>query len=758
MIGLRASRRRVAARHTAAARHSRRRLRQQGPVPGRLPVLSALAVTALPGLLFGSSFGSGVPSEVLVPVLAVAAAGYGYSEAARVWPQLRPLRAALTALLGLLAIVETTLRATTAAGVPTESSARALYHGIRRSWLLTLQSTAPARPDPQLVVFVPILVLLALVVAMQILHNTGARLPVLLPGFVVGVIAQAFDALPSSASATLVLIWGAAAVPLLAPPSQLRGRVAAVFVIAAAPVALLGGLAAASSDPANRPTYSARDHVVLPPAPVSVVSPLDEIAFRLEHPDVAVFSAQGSTGTDRWQLAVLDRFDGVNWTSGGRLRYLGAKLTAPMPSAVPTVRHDATVLVDQLPGPFLPSQRGLEEVSGLDPLVDERSGTILATKVSPLLRYRLSWAAPQLGADELTSAVLTPHASEPAVTSGPVPEGIVTIARRAVQGSGSPTLRTALKIEKFLRDNYKQASGSDLPSGHGWPQLVHFLAAPGGPDSGSPDSVRRGTSEQFAAAYVVLARVVGIPARLVVGFRQPSRPDADGSYVVRNGDTLAWPEVAVRGIGWVPMDPMGAQGSAGEQDTGGNSTPLGRATQRARSQLPNDPPPPDTGPAPPGPAASGSSSTGWLRVILAVLLAAVAFASLGVLGIPTSKLARAAVRRRRAGGAGVIAAWLEIRDLLRDHGVNVDTSMTVRNVARASADLIDPHAQRAVAHLADLLDATLWSGATVGNRAAESAWLSADIVRTSLARRPVRFRVGAGLAVRGLRPVPFYPP
>jgi len=221
-------------------------------------------------------------------------------------------------------------------------------------------------------------------------------------------------------------------------------------------------------------------------------------------------------------------------------------------------------------------------------VVDEGTGVLLSGAIKPFLGYRISWTSPDLAAADLTGAGLAAQAAPDASTLGSIPPSIVAVARAAVGASGSsgaflsgssaPTFRTALLLERYLREHYQSASGADVPSGHDWTQLVQFLGEPA--SGGSADLVTTaggaqsvstvgpsGTSEQFAAAYVVLARIAGIPARLAVGFRQPGQPNPDGSYVIRNGDVLAWPEVAVRGIGWVPMDPMGEPGSGGSPTT-----------------------------------------------------------------------------------------------------------------------------------------------------------------------------------------------
>jgi transglutaminase-like putative cysteine protease len=64
---------------------------------------------------------------------------------------------------------------------------------------------------------------------------------------------------------------------------------------------------------------------------------------------------------------------------------------------------------------------------------------------------------------------------------------------------------------------------------------------------------RRGTSEQFASAYAVLARSVGVPTRIVVGFL-PGTRRADGTWVVNADDQHAWAEVWFEGAGWVPFE------------------------------------------------------------------------------------------------------------------------------------------------------------------------------------------------------------
>ncbi len=77
----------------------------------------------------------------------------------------------------------------------------------------------------------------------------------------------------------------------------------------------------------------------------------------------------------------------------------------------------------------------------------------------------------------------------------------------------------------------------------------------------SPDAIaefllhqRKGFCEQFAASYAALARVVGLPSRVAVGY-QPGSIGPDGLFHVTNRNAHAWPEVWIEGAGWIPFEP-----------------------------------------------------------------------------------------------------------------------------------------------------------------------------------------------------------
>ena len=106
------------------------------------------------------------------------------------------------------------------------------------------------------------------------------------------------------------------------------------------------------------------------------------------------------------------------------------------------------------------------------------------------------------------------------------------LAEQITAGQSTGFLRAAKLADYLQKAATYDVSG--LP-GHTYAQLDYFLTRS-----------KRGTSEQFATAYAVLARSLGLPTRVVVGFRPGI--GGDGEFQVRSGDVLVWPEVDFTGL------------------------------------------------------------------------------------------------------------------------------------------------------------------------------------------------------------------
>nr|WP_062342720.1 DUF3488 and transglutaminase-like domain-containing protein [Herbidospora sakaeratensis] len=69
---------------------------------------------------------------------------------------------------------------------------------------------------------------------------------------------------------------------------------------------------------------------------------------------------------------------------------------------------------------------------------------------------------------------------------------------------------------------------------------------------------KSGYCEQFASAFAVLARVLGIPSRVSIGYTGGTK--SEDRWVVRTHDAHAWPELYFEGAGWLTFEPTPAGG------------------------------------------------------------------------------------------------------------------------------------------------------------------------------------------------------
>ena len=66
---------------------------------------------------------------------------------------------------------------------------------------------------------------------------------------------------------------------------------------------------------------------------------------------------------------------------------------------------------------------------------------------------------------------------------------------------------------------------------------------------------KRGYCEQFATAFTVMARIIGIPSRFITGYGPGDLNPWTGMYEVRVKNAHAWVEVYLDPLGWIPVDP-----------------------------------------------------------------------------------------------------------------------------------------------------------------------------------------------------------
>jgi hypothetical protein len=379
----------------------------------------------------------------------------------------------------------------------------------------------------------------------------------------------------------------------------------------------------------------------------------------------------------RIRLAVLSDYDGVTWRVGATYRPAGRTMPDSA-SSLPQQAVRQTITIAGLTGKLLPAVGTPRQVDGLRVAYDQSSGTLIHPDgLAGGMRYDVTSRYDDIDVNLLPGAQ-TPTGDSMAryIAIGPgVPQSIQTLAQRLGAENGAPYQR-ARAIEQFLGEHYRL--DSQAPSGHSYPNLDFFLFGP--TDAGG----QRGTSEQFAASFALLARLLNLPSRVVVGFAAKA-----GSHPVTAGDGFAWPEIYFQDLGWVAFSPLPEP----------QATPRPLEEEFRPKPDKTTEPPVSEAPVPTLSAAAPSTqdnqgadgpATGGANV---AMIAGVSAGSLLLLTVVVLiialLLARAALRRRRLDAPDptdrVSGAWLEVNDALRLAGRPAPAHLSAAEVSAHAA-------------------------------------------------------------------------
>lgn len=279
---------------------------------------------------------------------------------------------------------------------------------------------------------------------------------------------------------------------------------------------------------------------------------------------------------------------------------------------------------------------------------------------------------------------------------------LTAIAQQITRKASTPFEKAQALEDFFQSGKFTYTLRSNLPNtGQG---LLDFLTKD-----------RRGFCEQFAFAMAALARLIGIPARIAIGYTGGTQHG--GTWHVTSSDAHAWPELYFPRIGWLRFEPtpggLHGQGTASQPPYAKSAAASGPVTTTppAKPSKSNSdqeqsgahlraPAPDQVGrvsplrlPKPASPKPVGQILIGLLALL--IVLAAVP---------GTARFVR---RRRRWRGAAddismATAAWQEVCADLEDFGLAARLSESPRATARRiSADMnTDERARRAISRIA----------------------------------------------------------
>ena len=455
-----------------------------------------------------------------------------------------------------------------------------------------------------------------------------------------------------------------------------------------------------------------------------VISPLVDIRSRLTNRGDTELFRVNADAPAYWRATTLPDFDGTTFGLPTRSLERVEGSFGDQDPAGRQIRQQIQIL--SLRGQLIPAAADPVQADGFSggQRIDLRLNRDTSTLVTPGDVaagdvFTVVSSAPQLSPDELRGATQSsPPDSIFVQLPDNLPDVVGELATEVTAGT-SNNYDAAMALQTWFRNDFEYSL--EVQSGHGSNAIESFL------------NERVGYCEQFAATFAAMARTLGIPSRVAVGFT-PGILNDDGWYSVLGKNAHAWPELWFDGIGWVGFEPTPGRGAPGAEAYT-NVTPQQDVTPRAPvggqidpetpvnpttppTVVPPSPASPDAGPDAGSPfedptAALGDgsstssepskgSNTPWVLLTAIALFAMLLAAPLAV------RLIRSRSLRAGSPVERIQLAWARARTAAEQAGVAGRTSMTSREWATATANQL-PVAARPMRSLADMVDMVTFS-------------------------------------------------
>jgi len=461
-----------------------------------------------------------------------------------------------------------------------------------------------------------------------------------------------------------------------------------------------------------------------------VVSPLVDIRSRLvNRSNTEMFTVEASAGR-YWRLSGLSEFDGTQWglPDNQTLEDSGGVLNDPVDGS--TVLQQR-IKISRMGGNLLPAAFAPITVSGSGVLWLSDTDTLVVDEgFTEGDVFTVASTDPHPPADLLRTATSTAPSPEFLELPSDFPSDVRALAQRVVLGA-TTVYDQARALQDYFRNNFTY--DLTVQKGHSDDAIVSFLR------------IQRGYCEQFSATFAAMARSLGIPSRVAVGFTE-GELQPDGKYHVYGKHAHAWPEVWFDGYGWVAFEPTpgrgapggeGTTGVAAAQDTtplptGGGGEPVPATAPPVTLQAPPSPIEPGAGSVPtpttaptlaPAPASSpggGITTGGWIT--LAIL-------ALGAWMLLMPYAVRRFTRRGGTPTEQVIDAWHGTIGALQLAGAPPPSGATPMEYAHAVEHRL-PVDYRSLLELARFVTRAIYAPSGVG----EPAALRAAVLQTQLER------------------------
>jgi transglutaminase-like putative cysteine protease len=440
-------------------------------------------------------------------------------------------------------------------------------------------------------------------------------------------------------------------------------------------------------------------------------------------PVLTVTISSGKTVPPGVTIAALDHFDGVTWTTDEDFLAAGQRLAVDDQATTDQHQVVARFTIHDLRTTFVPvvgSPRQLVLTSGpsVDVGLSRASGSLITNTV-------LSAGATYDAEGTFAPPSALPRSARPSDTPAYEPyrelPADLQLPPYVRWLTGSLTATEPSPAAKLAAiDNYLRALpyNVDAAPGHSYSDIARVV--------GAKDTHDDGYEEQHASAFAVMARQLGYPARVVVGYRLHN--SRNNTFDVTTKDATAWAEVHFDGYGWIAYDPTDVTRTQRDlpPQAGANITPTPTPADPRKATDPNSTAPPPQVKPPVG-----------LDALTVVLIGALMLAALAVLYGIVILATKAMVRRRRrrasSSAACVCGAWEESVDRLTELRLTPAAGRTPSEAAHFVSTRLH-HRAAALVLLAEPVTTAVFGPEHISEYDADHAWRLERQLRSDLYR------------------------
>jgi transglutaminase-like putative cysteine protease len=279
----------------------------------------------------------------------------------------------------------------------------------------------------------------------------------------------------------------------------------------------------------------------------------------------------------------------------------------------------------------------------------------------------------------------------------------VAVEARRVTANMDTNFERALALEDYFRYTGDFTYNTSVPTNFTTDNVGNWLF------DETNDFTRNGYCEQFATTMALMARTLGMPSRVVLGFT-PGRLINDDTVQVMDRNAHSWVEIWIPSHGWMAFDPtprgdytLPTTNDAFREALGfsaadyadaipdltllnlGGTDELLEALLRGRDDVDL----PLFTPSGTDTESAGFTLPNWALPIAVMI----AFIALIALTAPVAKWFRRRRRARRLANGDIAAAWEDITERLSDLGETVDAAATPLEMADSIDEAFVPLAR-----------------------------------------------------------------